>query len=165
MEEVSKIVLEELPKNMGDPESIIIPCQFGNLVTTQALADSRASINIMPYSFFKKLNLPKLKPIHMTIHLADKTLIHPKGFCEDLLIKMDKLVFPADFLVLDMEEDPKIPIILVRRFLNTECAIVDMRESTLTHRVVDDLVTFVTNQEKEHAKSIDDKTSSMELDD
>nr|KAJ0203927.1 hypothetical protein LSAT_V11C500237700 [Lactuca sativa] len=119
----------------------------------------------MPYSFFKKLNLTELKTIHMTIHLADKTVIHPKGVCENLLIKVDKLVFPTDYVVLDMEEDPKIPIILGRPFLNTAFSIVDMRESTLTLRVGDDLVTFVTNQEKEHKKSIEDKASSMELGD
>nr|KAJ0191417.1 hypothetical protein LSAT_V11C800433220 [Lactuca sativa] len=88
-----------------------------------------------------------------------------KGVCEDLIIKVDKLVFHADFVVLDMEGDPKIPIILGKPFLNTACAVVDMRESTHTLRVVDDLVTFVTNQEKEHKKSIEDKTSSMELSD
>ncbi|KAL7608785.1 hypothetical protein Lser_V15G13163 [Lactuca serriola] len=67
MEEGSEIVLDELPEKMGDTGSITILCQFGNLVTTHALADSGASINIMPYPFFKKLNLPELKPIHMTI--------------------------------------------------------------------------------------------------
>ena len=76
-------------------------------------------------------------------------VIHPKGVCEYHIIKVDKLLFPDDFIVLDMEEDPKIPIILGRPFLNTSCAIVDMWESTLTLRVGDDSVTFVTNQEKE----------------
>ncbi|XP_023751324.1 uncharacterized protein LOC111899699 [Lactuca sativa] len=148
---------------MGDPGSITVPCQFGNFVTTYALADSGASINIMPYPFFKKLNLPELKPIYMTIHLADKTVICPKGVCEDLLIKVDTLVFPADFVVVDMEKDPKVPIILGRPFLNTACVMVDMHESTLTLRVGDDSVTFFTNQEKEQEKSIEDKTSSIEL--
>nr|KAJ0225504.1 hypothetical protein LSAT_V11C100031130 [Lactuca sativa] len=156
MEEVSEIVLNELPEKMGDPGSITIPCQFGNLFTTQALADSGASINIMPYSFFKKLNLPELKPMHMTIHLVDKTVVHPKGVCVDLLIKVDNCGHGRG------PQDSNHPW---KTIFDTACAIVDMRESTLTLKVGDDSVAFVTNQEKEHEKSIEDKTSSMELGD
>nr|KAJ0208559.1 hypothetical protein LSAT_V11C500241780 [Lactuca sativa] len=84
----------------------------------------------------------------MTIHLADKTVTHPRGICEDLLIKVDKLVFPADFMVLYTEEDHEVPIILGRPFLNTACAIVDVRESKLTLRVGDDLqFTFPLEEE------------------
>ncbi|KAL7587779.1 hypothetical protein Lser_V15G37287 [Lactuca serriola] len=114
--EVVEVLLNELPEKRGDPGSISIPCQFGNITSTHALTDSGASINLMPYSFFKKLKLPEPKPIHMKIHLADKTIIYPKGVCEDLLIKVDKFVFHVDFVVLDIEEDPKVPIILGRPF-------------------------------------------------
>ena len=120
--EVAEILLGERPEKKGDPGNIIIPCQFGNEVVTQALTDSGASINLMPFSFFKRLNLPEPRPVNMKIHLADKTIIHPQGVCEDLLIKVDKFIFPVDFVVVDMEEDPKIPIILGRSFLNTACA-------------------------------------------
>ncbi|XP_052626871.1 uncharacterized protein LOC128133454 [Lactuca sativa] len=105
--EVAEIILSELPEKKGDPGSIIIPCQFGNTFVTQALTDSGASINLMPFSFFKKLNLSEPRPVNMKIHLADKTTIHPRGVCEDLLIKVDKFIFPVDFVVLDMEEDPE----------------------------------------------------------
>ncbi|KAL7605041.1 uncharacterized protein LOC111883048 [Lactuca sativa] len=134
MAKVVELVLNELPEKKGDPGSISIPCQFGNIIATQALTDSGASINLMPYSFFKKLNLSEPKPINMKIHLADKTIIRPKGVCEDILIKVDKFVFPVDFVILDMEEDPKGPIILGRPFLNTACALVDVCESTITLR-------------------------------
>nr|KAJ0205103.1 hypothetical protein LSAT_V11C500241070 [Lactuca sativa] len=142
------------------PRSITIPCQFGILVTTYALAALGASINIMPYSFFKKLNLPELKPIQMTIHLADKMVIHPKGFCEDLLIKVDKSLFPVDFVVLDMEEDPKVLISLRRQFLNTACTIVDMRESTLKLRVRHDskkIALWEENNSKQSTTSLDEE--------
>ncbi|XP_052621638.1 uncharacterized protein LOC128127239 [Lactuca sativa] len=140
--EVSKIVLSELPEKKGDPGSIIIPCQFGNVLATQALSDSGASINLMPFSLFKKLNLPEPRPVNMKIHLADKTTIRPRGVCEDLLIKVDKFIFPVDFVVLDMEEDPEIPIILGISFLNTACALIDVCESTLTLRVGDESAVF-----------------------
>lgn len=104
MEGVSKVVLNKiclaammnkLPKKMGDPGSLTLPCNFGNLATCYALADSGASVNIMPYSFFKSLNLLEPRPIHMEIHLANKTVTYPRGICEDLLVMVDKLVFPC----------------------------------------------------------------------
>ncbi|KAL7589018.1 uncharacterized protein LOC111896065 [Lactuca sativa] len=88
LEEVSQVVLNEncsaamlnkLPKKMGDPGSLTFPCQFGNLATSYALEDLGASVNLMSYNFFKKLNLPDPKPIHMAIHLANKMVTFPKG--------------------------------------------------------------------------------------
>ncbi|XP_052624776.1 uncharacterized protein LOC128132299 [Lactuca sativa] len=164
MEEVKKVVLNEncsaamlnkLPKKKGDPGSLTLPCQFGNLATIHALADSGASVNLMPYSFIKKLNLPEPRPIRMAIHLANKTVTFPRGICEDLLVKVDKFVFPADFIILDMEADPQVPIILGRPFLNTASAIVDMRDSMLTLRVGDDSVTFGVDQAMKYARNSD----------
>ncbi|XP_023771566.1 uncharacterized protein LOC111920200 [Lactuca sativa] len=103
MEEVKEVVLNEncsaamlndLPKKKGDPGSLTLPCQFGNLATIHALADSGASVNLMPYSFFKKLDLPEPRPVRMAIHLANKTVTFPRGICEDLLVKVDKFYFP-----------------------------------------------------------------------
>nr|KAJ0193087.1 hypothetical protein LSAT_V11C800446040 [Lactuca sativa] len=138
IEGLSKVVLNEtcsaamlnmLPKKMGDPGSITLPCQFGNLATSHALADSGASVNLMPYLFFKKLDLPEPRLVRMVIHLANKTMTFPRGICEDLLVKVDKFIFPADFIVLDMDEDEQVPIILGRPFLRTVQALVDIRES------------------------------------
>nr|KAJ0200233.1 hypothetical protein LSAT_V11C600316800 [Lactuca sativa] len=165
MEEVVEVLLNELPEKRGDPGSITVPCQFGNIMTTRALNDSRVSINIMLYSLFQRLNLPSPKPIHMKIHLADKRIIHLMGVCEDLLIKVDKLVFPVDFIILDMEEDLKVPIILGRPFLNTACALVDMRECTLTLKVGDESVIFEADQKDTQEESREEKVSPLDLDD
>ncbi|XP_023767337.1 uncharacterized protein LOC111915929 [Lactuca sativa] len=128
MDGLSKVVLNEicspamlnmLPKKMGDPGSITLLCQFGNLATSHTLADSGVSVNLMPYLFFKKLDLPKRRPVRMVIHLANKTMTFPRGICEELLVKVDKFVFLVDFIILDMEEDEQIPIILGRPFLST----------------------------------------------
>ncbi|KAL7609424.1 hypothetical protein Lser_V15G10314 [Lactuca serriola] len=172
MEEVKKVVLNEnfsaamlnkLPKKKGDPGSLTLPCQFGNLATIHALADSGASVNLMPYSFFKKLDLPEPRPICMAIHLANKTVTFPRGLCEDLLVKVDKFVFPKDFIILDMEADPQVPIILGRPFLNTASAIVDMRDSKLTLRVTDDSVTFGVDQAMKYARNSDDMVFSIDM--
>ncbi|XP_023764512.1 uncharacterized protein LOC111913024 [Lactuca sativa] len=171
MEEVKKVVLNEncsaammnkLPKKKGDPGSLTLPCQFGNLATIYTLADSGASVNLMPYSFFKKLDLPKPRPICMSINLANKKVTFPRGICEDLLVKVDKFVFPVDFIVLDMEADPQVPVILGRPFLNTASAIVDMRDSKLTLRVGDKSVTFGVDKSLKHARSSDDTAFSID---
>ncbi|XP_023763696.1 uncharacterized protein LOC111912205 [Lactuca sativa] len=172
MEEVKKVVLNKscsaamlnkLPKKKGDLGSLTLPCQFGNLATIYALADSGASVNLMPYSFFKKLDLPEPRPISMAIHLANKTVTFPRGICEDLLVKVDRFVFLVDFIVLDMEADPQVPIILGRPFLNTASAIFDMQDSKLTLRVGDELVTFGVGQAMKHARSSDDTTFSIDM--
>ncbi|KAL7594296.1 hypothetical protein Lser_V15G28541 [Lactuca serriola] len=172
MEEVKKVVLNEncsvamlnkLPKKNGEPGSLTFPSQFENLATIYALADSGEIVNLMPYSFFKKLDLPEPRPIHMAIHLANKTITFPRGICEDLLVKVDKFVFPVDFIVLDMEADPQVPIILGRPFLNTASAIIDMRDSKLTLRVGDESVAFGVDQAMKHARSSDDTAFSIDM--
>ncbi|XP_023734714.1 uncharacterized protein LOC111882581 [Lactuca sativa] len=165
MAEVAELVLNELPEKKGDPGSISIPCQFGNIHATQALTDSGACINLMPFSFFKKLNLSEPRFINMKIHLADKTIIRPRGVCEDLLIKVDKFVFLVDFVVLDIEEDPEIPIILGRPFLNTACALIDVCESTLTLRVEDESAVFKAIPEIKQEETRKEDVSFIDLDD
>ncbi|XP_052623762.1 uncharacterized protein LOC111907067 [Lactuca sativa] len=73
--EVAEKLMSELPEKKGDPGNIVIPCQFGNDVSTRALADSGASINLMPYSFFKKLNLPAPKPTTLTLRVGDESVM------------------------------------------------------------------------------------------
>ncbi|XP_052627474.1 uncharacterized protein LOC128134098 [Lactuca sativa] len=172
IEEVKKVVLNEncsttmlnkLPKKKGDPGSLTLPCQFGNLATIHALADSGASVKLMTYSFFKKLDLPEPRPIRMAIHLANKKVTFPRGICDDLLVKVDKFVFPADFIILDMQVDPQVPIILGRPFLNTASAIVDMRDSKLTLWVGDDSVTFGVDQAMKYARNSYDMAFTIDM--
>ena len=73
----------------------------------------------MPLSIFKKLNLPDPKPTYMSLQLAGHSITYPRGIVEDVLVKVDKLIFPTDFVILDFEEGKRIPIILGRPFLAT----------------------------------------------
>ncbi|GJS90819.1 zinc knuckle CX2CX4HX4C containing protein [Tanacetum coccineum] len=82
-------------------------------------ADIGASINIMPFSMYKRLGMRKLEPINMVIKMADNTKSIPKGILKNLLIKIDKFIFPIDFVILDMIEDFRMPIILGRPLLAT----------------------------------------------
>ena len=80
----------------------------------------------MPLSIFKQWDLPDPKPTYMTLQLADRSITYPRGIVEDVLVKVDKLIFPADFVILDFEEDKKIPIILGRPFLATGRTLIDV---------------------------------------
>ncbi|GKC45153.1 reverse transcriptase domain-containing protein, partial [Tanacetum coccineum] len=87
-----------------------------------ALADLGASINFMPYSLYAKLSLETLKPTKMSVRLADRSFQHPIGIAENMLVKVGKFTFLVDFVILEMEEDSKVPLILGRPFLYTAYA-------------------------------------------
>ena len=118
-EECSAILQQKLPPKLKDPGSFTIPCTIGNLSFNKCLCDLGASINLMPLSVFMQLGLPEPKPTTMSLQLADRSVTYPRGIVEDVLVRVDKLIFPADFVILDFEEDKKIPIILGRPFLAT----------------------------------------------
>ena len=71
----------------------------------------------MPLSIFKRLSLGEARPTTVTLQLVDRSLKHPLGVIEDVIEKVDKFIFPTDFIVLDMEEDKEIHIIPGRPFL------------------------------------------------
>ena len=142
IEECSAILQRKLPQKLKDPGSFTIPCTIGNAIFERALCDLGASINLMPLSIFKRLGLGEARPTTVTLQLADRSLKHPRGIIEDVLVKVDKFIFPADFIVLDMEEDKEIPIILGRPFLATGRAMIDVQRGELKLRVQDDEVKF-----------------------
>jgi len=83
------------------------------------LCDLGASINLMPLSVFAKLGMNKPRKTAMSIQLVDRSIAYPKGIIEDVLVKIDKFIFPIDFVVMEMEKDEEVPIILGRPFLAT----------------------------------------------
>ncbi|XP_075099105.1 uncharacterized protein LOC142175985 [Nicotiana tabacum] len=119
-EKCSVILQNKLPQNLGDPDSFTISCTLGGVYFEKALCDSRASINLMPFSIFIKLNLGEMKDIGVYLQFADQSNKKPKGIIENMLVRVDKFVFPIDFIVLEMKEYPDEPIILGRPFLATD---------------------------------------------
>nr|GEV00266.1 reverse transcriptase domain-containing protein [Tanacetum cinerariifolium] len=93
-----------------------------------------ASINLMPLSIWKKLKLPTLNDTKMVSELADKTISKPTGVAENVFVKVGKLYFPADFVVLDFIVDPRVPLILGRPFLSTAHAIINVHEREIIIR-------------------------------
>nr|GFB81038.1 reverse transcriptase domain-containing protein [Tanacetum cinerariifolium] len=92
----------------------------------------------MSLSIWKKLSLLKLTPTRMTLELADRSITRPKGVPEDVFVKVEMFHFPTDFVVVDFEADPQVPLIVGRSFLRTGRALIDVYEEEITLRVNDE---------------------------
>ncbi|GKA78259.1 reverse transcriptase domain-containing protein [Tanacetum coccineum] len=101
-----------------------------------------ASINLMPLSIWKKLQLSGLTETRMVLELADRTISKPTGVAENVFVKVGKFYFPADFVVLDFIADPRVPLILGRPFLRTAHALIDVYEGEITLRNDDQSLTL-----------------------
>ena len=99
----------------------------------------------MPLSVAKRLGLGELTPTTMTLQMENKTLAHPKGILEDVLIKVGKVIFPVDFVVIDIEEDKHVPLLFGRPFLAMGEALIDVKKGELTLRVGDETMHFNLN--------------------
>jgi len=133
----------KLPEKCKDPGMFTIPCMISGVKLEKAMLDLGASINVMPYSVYTSLNLGPLKKTCVVIQLADGSTTYPRGVIEDLLVEVNNLVFPADFYVLDMENNNKISqILLGRPFLKTAKTKIDIHSGMLTMESNGRLVNF-----------------------
>nr|GEZ43187.1 reverse transcriptase domain-containing protein [Tanacetum cinerariifolium] len=155
-ENFSTMLLKKLLEKIGDPGKFLIPCDFLRMDVCHALDDLGASLNLMPLSIWKKLSLPELTLTQMTLELADRSITHPKGVAEDIFIKVGKFHFSNDFVVVDFEADPHVPLILGRSFLRTRRALIDVYGEEITLRVNDEAVTFNLNQTTRYSSTYDD---------
>nr|GEX04048.1 reverse transcriptase domain-containing protein [Tanacetum cinerariifolium] len=103
----STILQKKLPEKLGDPGKFLIPCDFPEMAECLALADLGTSINLMPLSVWNKLSLPDLSHTCMTLELTDHSISHLVRVAEDVFIKVDTFHFPADFVVVDFDADPR----------------------------------------------------------
>ncbi|XP_062114436.1 uncharacterized protein LOC133825523 [Humulus lupulus] len=118
IEEGNAILQKKLPPKLKDPGSFTIPCTIGNVVFDRALCDLEETMNLMPLSIYRKLKFGDAEPTTMMLQMADRSVKRPHGVIEDVLVKVDKFIFPIDFIILDIEEDKNIPIILGRPFFS-----------------------------------------------
>ncbi|GJU18807.1 reverse transcriptase domain-containing protein [Tanacetum coccineum] len=138
----SVVLLKKLPEKLGDTGRFLIPCDFYGLESCMSLADLGASINLMPLFVWKKLSLPKLTLTRITLELATQTVAYPVGIAEDVFVQVGKFTFPANFVVVDYDVDPRVPLILGRPFLRTAHALVDVHGEELTLRVGNEKFVF-----------------------
>nr|GEX38115.1 reverse transcriptase domain-containing protein [Tanacetum cinerariifolium] len=113
-ENCSAMFFKNVPENLGDTDKFLIPCDFSGMDVCHGLAD---------------------------LELADRSITHPKGVAEDVFIKVGKFHFPTDFVVVDFEADPQVPLIFGRSFLRTDRTLIDVYGEEITLRVDDEAVT------------------------
>ncbi|KAK8684027.1 hypothetical protein V6N13_040064 [Hibiscus sabdariffa] len=146
----------KVPAKKTDPDSFTIECFIGHNYPTKALCDPGASINLMPKSVFQKLGVGEAKPTTVMLQLADHSYVQPEGKIEDILVKVDKFIFPADFLILDCEANIDAPIILGRPFLATGRVLFDFGSEELIFRVDDQQIKKAILRPENQATDIDD---------
>jgi hypothetical protein len=120
----SVAIANGLEKQKG-PGCPIIPCSVGSFKFEKALCDLGASLSVMPRDVFEKLRLP-LEPTSMCLELGDNSIRYPLGIAEDVPVKVEHHFIPVDFVVLEMGEREKPPLILGRSFLKTVGATIDV---------------------------------------
>nr|GEV04355.1 reverse transcriptase domain-containing protein [Tanacetum cinerariifolium] len=155
-EHCSTVLLKKLPEKLGDPGKFLIPCYFSGMDECLALADLSASINLMPLSVWNKLSLLELSPTCMTLELADRSISRPVGVAKDVFVKVGTFHFSVDFVVVDFNADPRVPLILRRSFLKTERALIDVFEGELTLRVGKEAITFNLDQTSIYSTNYND---------
>ncbi|GKD81420.1 reverse transcriptase domain-containing protein [Tanacetum coccineum] len=158
-ENCSSVILKKLPKKLGDPKKFLIPCGFSEL-KCKVLADLGASINLIPLSVWKKLGLLELISTRMTLELANRAICTPAGIARDVFVSVGKFTFPADFIIVDYESDPRVPLILGRPFLRTARALIDvhgesrMISSHLGSQSNNDIICIRSGNSKQESKLI-----------
>nr|GEU86728.1 reverse transcriptase domain-containing protein [Tanacetum cinerariifolium] len=124
-----------------------------------ALADLATSINLMPFSVWERLSLPDLTPTCMTLELADRSISCPVGVAEDVYVKVGSFYFLVDFVVVDFNVDPRVPLILKISFLKTRRALIDAFEGELTLLVRKEAITFNLDQTSRYSANYSNMTA------
>nr|GEX73606.1 reverse transcriptase domain-containing protein [Tanacetum cinerariifolium] len=153
------VLLKKLPGKLGDPGKFLISCDFPGMAEYLALVDLGASINLTPFSVWKRLSLPDLAPTCMTLELTDRSISRPVGVAEDVYVKVRSFHFPTDFVVVDFDADPRVPLILGRSFIKTGKALIDVFEGELTLRVGKEAITFNLDQTSRYSANYSDMTA------
>ncbi|GJS41079.1 putative reverse transcriptase domain-containing protein [Tanacetum coccineum] len=133
---------DTLPQKEKDPRSFTLPCFIHNICFDKALIDLGASVSVMPLSTYTNLGLGDLAHTRLTIELAGRTIKHPRGIVENVLVRIGKFIFPIDFIIWDIPDDNDAPLILGRPFLFTTHAKIDVFKFKITLRVGEEKIIF-----------------------
>ncbi|XP_042019020.1 uncharacterized protein LOC121766851 [Salvia splendens] len=135
-ENVSAVIQQsDLPSKKTDPGMFMLPISIGDIQMEHAMCDLGASINVLSYSIYKKLGEAKLVDTDIMIQLADRSCIHPEGILEDVIVKVNNFLYPADFFVIKMSKPAakeSSGVLLGRSFLSTASTIIDVCNGTIS---------------------------------
>ncbi|GKD84487.1 reverse transcriptase domain-containing protein, partial [Tanacetum coccineum] len=162
-DESSAMIQNKVPLKLEDPRSFLIPCNFNKTLSCNALADLGSCINLMPYWLYATISLESLKSTKISIRLVDRSFQYPVGIAENMLVEVGKFTFPADFVILEMEEDSKVPLILGRPFLHTADAVIRVKQKQLNLGVGTERMIFNIDSAMKHSYSNDDTCFSIDV--
>ncbi|XP_023738019.1 uncharacterized protein LOC111886010 [Lactuca sativa] len=144
-ENVSAVLQKRMPPKCMDLSVFTVPCKLGSLYVPRAMLDLGASVNVLPYSVYKSIGIGTLTKTGMIVQLANRSIVHPKGVLEDVLVQVNELVFPADFYVLDIGDDDhpsSSSILLGRPLLKTARTKIDVYNCTLSMEFDGEVINF-----------------------
>ncbi|XP_014524386.1 uncharacterized protein LOC106780602 [Vigna radiata var. radiata] len=107
------------PPKEKDPGCLTIPCVLNGCDIGEAMIDSGASINMLPKKFVTKYKGMVLKPSNVTVTMADGSIIEPLGMVKNVVVRVEQLELLVNFIVMNVENEEKIPVILGRPFMAT----------------------------------------------
>ncbi|GKE10346.1 reverse transcriptase domain-containing protein [Tanacetum coccineum] len=110
-----------------------------------------------------KLSLETLKPTKMSVRLADRSFPYPVAIAKNMLVEVGKFIFPVDFVILEMEEYSKVPLLLGRPFLHTTDAVIRVKQKQLKLRVGTEQMIFNIDSAIKHSYSNDDTCFSIDV--
>ncbi|XP_023634271.1 uncharacterized protein LOC111829410 [Capsella rubella] len=135
--ECSAILQNIVPKKMEDPGSFVLPGTIGEHTFNRCLCDLGAGVSLMPFSVSKRLGLTNFTPTKMSLILADRSVRFPVGVAEDVHVRVGNFYITTDFVIIELDEEPRDPLILGRPFLNTAGALIDVRKSKIKLHIGD----------------------------
>jgi hypothetical protein len=139
-----------MPPKLKDPGSFTIPCSLGEIKFKNVLCDLRASVNLMPTSFFETLGIENLKPTKISLQLADGSVRLPIGILKDIPIRVEKIFFPTDFVVINVKKDLHSLILLGHPVLVTAGADINVKSGNFSLNLGKVKIKFVvTKYDKE----------------
>ncbi|GJX99865.1 zinc knuckle CX2CX4HX4C containing protein [Tanacetum coccineum] len=130
-------IIDQLPTKESNPGHFTLPCTIGNF-NFYAMADLGASVNVLPRNIFEYLELTNLSKIEMLVEMADMRKKAPLGIVRDILVKIDKFLFPSNLVILD--QTPNSTVILGRPFLATVHAQISVFEKEISVGIGDERV-------------------------
>ncbi|GJR82453.1 reverse transcriptase domain-containing protein [Tanacetum coccineum] len=162
-DESSAMIQNKVPPKLGDLRSFLIPCTFDKAFSCNDLADLGASINLMSHSLYAKLSLKTLKSTKMIVRLADRSFQYPIRIAEYMLVEVSKFTIPINFVILEMEEDSKVPLILGRPFRHIADVVIRVKQKQLNLRVGSERMIFHIDFAMRHSYSNDDTCFSIDV--
>ncbi|KAF8111959.1 hypothetical protein N665_0070s0029 [Sinapis alba] len=127
----STLLQSIVPENMEDPGSFVLLCEIEGAIFTRDLCDLGSNVNLMPYTVAKRLGFTNFRPTKIQLVFADRSVRHPVGVVLDIDVVIGNYKIPADFVVLEMNQEPKDPLIWGHPLLATAGAIINVKRGKI----------------------------------